>query len=511
MATVENGLMLSDYADYMIASEESEPGVGWYYTNWLKKLEENSSMPTLQIGKNIADDFVAACKKTCPGQSTTLSVVDLAELKATAPDKLSSFATDTSKMITATAKAAKKEESGTADYKAVATARTKSREFARGTGIDQVDLIHLAKNMDTKAGKALADSLLSAVKYNQTSSDMTNSFGLSIYFPYAQTRNVDTIAKVYDQIGMTDDYTRCIKQFAKMETGGQAAYGGSSAASPMGSLFSLLGAGGSGSSAPSSSVSAGDVTDILGTLLGGRSIIDGLDESNTAYLEDQDLSDEAVGEFVENNFFDETKLVWAEDGDSYKMHLEDDQWALVTDLELNLYIDDGEGFVEMGFDNVFDVTDDGDLIGDFDGTWIAVDGQEVPYYYEGTVGSKDDYTIRGHIPVLLNGQRANLIVVFTADEPDGKIEGAQFVYSEEETEVIAKNVTELQKGDQIDFIADYYTYDGEYQDSYLIGDQLVVGDEAPEISNVELSDDAWAMYRFTDIYHQAHFSEVIPQ
>ena len=30
MATVENGIMLSQYADYMIASEETEPGVGWY-------------------------------------------------------------------------------------------------------------------------------------------------------------------------------------------------------------------------------------------------------------------------------------------------------------------------------------------------------------------------------------------------------------------------------------------------------------------------------------------------
>ena len=127
MATVENGLMLSEYADYMIASEESEPGVGWYYTNWLKKLEEDTSMPTLQIGKNICDDFVAACKKSAPRQSTTLSVVDLAELAATAPEKLSAFASDTSKMITATAKPKKDEQ--TANYKTVTAARTKTRDL----------------------------------------------------------------------------------------------------------------------------------------------------------------------------------------------------------------------------------------------------------------------------------------------------------------------------------------------------------------------------------------------
>ncbi|MBQ1490817.1 MAG: hypothetical protein IIZ39_02555, partial [Blautia sp.] len=47
MATVENARMLADYADYMIASEETEPGIGWYYTNWLTALSRNTSIPTV--------------------------------------------------------------------------------------------------------------------------------------------------------------------------------------------------------------------------------------------------------------------------------------------------------------------------------------------------------------------------------------------------------------------------------------------------------------------------------
>ncbi|MCR4807605.1 MAG: peptidase C11, partial [Lachnospiraceae bacterium] len=58
MATVENALMLEQYGDYLIASEETEPGVGWYYTNWLTALSKNTSMPTVEIGKRIVDDFV---------------------------------------------------------------------------------------------------------------------------------------------------------------------------------------------------------------------------------------------------------------------------------------------------------------------------------------------------------------------------------------------------------------------------------------------------------------------
>ncbi|MBQ6116873.1 MAG: peptidase C11, partial [Oscillospiraceae bacterium] len=85
MATVETGLMLEPYADYMIASEETEPGIGWYYTDWLTKLSNNTSMPSVDIGKNIVDDFVRTCSSQCPGQSATLSVVDIAELSATVP------------------------------------------------------------------------------------------------------------------------------------------------------------------------------------------------------------------------------------------------------------------------------------------------------------------------------------------------------------------------------------------------------------------------------------------
>ena len=35
MATAETALTMAQYADYLIASEETEPGVGWYYTDWL--------------------------------------------------------------------------------------------------------------------------------------------------------------------------------------------------------------------------------------------------------------------------------------------------------------------------------------------------------------------------------------------------------------------------------------------------------------------------------------------
>ncbi len=99
MATAENALMLTKYGDYLIASEETEPGVGWYYTDWLTAFGKNPSMSTIELGKQIADDFVDTCAKKCRGQKTTLSVVDLAELKATLPERLADFSRETSSIL----------------------------------------------------------------------------------------------------------------------------------------------------------------------------------------------------------------------------------------------------------------------------------------------------------------------------------------------------------------------------------------------------------------------------
>ncbi|MBR5268586.1 MAG: peptidase C11, partial [Lachnospiraceae bacterium] len=253
MATAENALMLTKHADYMIASEETEPGVGWYYTNWLTSLSKNSSMPTIEIGKEIIDDFIEVCDQKCKGQSTTLSIVDLAELETTVPKTLTDFAASTSNLI-------KNNE-----YRTVSNARSGAREFAVSSKIDQVDLVHLAKNMGTEEGNQLAETILNAVKYNRTSSNMTNSYGLSIYFPFKKVSSLDEMVETYELIGMDEEYARCIQEFASMEVSGQVVSGGTQ--SPLPSLMGMLGSA-SGSASSSSMDSAELIAQLLMGFLG---------------------------------------------------------------------------------------------------------------------------------------------------------------------------------------------------------------------------------------------------
>lgn len=492
MSTVENALMLDEFADYLIASEETEPGIGWYYTNWLTQLSRNTSMSTPEIGKLIIDEFTRACAVSCRGQKTTLSIIDLAELAATVPEKLSAFSKSISGLI---------EDK---EYQTVSNARYRTREFAQNTRIDQVDLVHLALNMGTPEGEALAEALQSAVKYNRTSSNMSDAYGVSIYFPYQRVGYVDKAVSTYNQIGMDEDYSACIREFAALETGGQVVAGGS--ASPVPSLLGTLMTGGGGGGAGSADMIGQLLTSFM-TSGGGGGLIEGLSGGNIGFMLGRSMPDEEMAAYLAENRFDSSALFWQMKDGGYVIEMSEEQWDLVHSLTLNMFYDDGEGYIDLGLDNVYEFDDDGALLAPTDRTWLSINGTVVAYYYLDTCENGDEYTITGRVPAFLNGERVNLILVFDNENPEGYIAGATTDYTEGETDTVAKSLTELAVGDTLDFICDYYNYDGEYQDSYLMGDTVTVTEQMT-IANVDVGTGAvLATFRFTDIYNQEYWSE----
>ena len=488
MATLETAIMTSNYADYLIASEETEPGIGWYYTDWLNALSKNTSMPTIEIGKNIVDGFVDECNRKCAGQQTTLSVIDLAEFSATVPDKLAAFSTSTSTMIQGD------------DFKKVSDARAGTREFS-SSGIDQVDLVHFAEKVGTTEAKALSKALTDSVKYNRTSSNMSNAYGVSIYFPYRKTSSVNTAVKNYNNIGVRSEYSNCIKAFASMGTAGQIAGGGS------GSLIgSLLGGGSSSGGSGSSS----GIASLLGSFLGGGKSIPGVDPSAAEYMQDMDV--EAAAEYIANHQFDASALEWKTESDgTHTISVSEDQWKLIENLQMNIFWDDGTGYVDLGLDNLYEFTDDGKLVGDYDGTWFAIDGLAVPYYFVSEAKDSSGQTITtGRVPVLLDGIRANLIIVFDKNYPDGYIAGARYDYVDGETDTVAKGVTEIAEGTKIDFLCDYYSYSGTYQNSYMWGEQITYS-KGLKCSYVTIEGGAKVTYLLTDLYGREFWTPAVPQ
>ncbi len=483
MATAENALMLTQHADYLIASEETEPGIGWNYTRWLTALSQDPALPTLELGRILVDDFTDTCAEKCPGQPTTLSVIDLAELEHTVPAALTAFSAATCELIRSE------------QYAVVSNARSDTREFASSTRIDQVDLVHLASNLDTAEGDALAAALLGAVKYNRTSADMTNAYGISIYFPFQKVSGVDAAVDTYEQMGMDAEYVRCIQEFAGLEASGQAISGSSS---PLPSLLGMLEASSGGDTG------AAAIAELLSEVLSGGGIT-GLLPADSGFLSGRSLTVEDTAAYLAANRFDGSALVW-QDG---LIDLPEEQWALVQSLHTNLFYDDGEGFLDLGLDTAYSFREDGALLAPAECTWLAIDGQPVAYYHESTTVEDGGYTITGRVPVMHNGVRGELVLCFTDEEPTGSVLGVRTVYTGE-TDTLAKGLTPLAEGDTLDLLCDYYGYDGGYRNSYMLGEPLVVRGE-PVISDVVLDADAARLTcRFTDIYNQEYWSEPAP-
>ena len=80
MATVDVASIFQNFARYLVASEELEPGNGWYYTGWLGELAKNPAMEGDELGIAICNSFYEGCEAAGTQDQTTLSVTDLTKL-----------------------------------------------------------------------------------------------------------------------------------------------------------------------------------------------------------------------------------------------------------------------------------------------------------------------------------------------------------------------------------------------------------------------------------------------
>ena len=513
MATLETALVCGDFADYLIASEETEPGTGWHYTGWLTQLSQNTSVDTVTLAKTLIDDFISTSVKASSGAQVTLSVVDLAEMEGTVPTAFNSFSTSTAELISSN------------DYAAVANARAGARQFARSSRINQIDLVDFANRIGTDEARALSQALQGCIKYNR--STISNAYGLSIYFPYETTNSVKPAISTYNQVGMDEAYTRCISSFASLASSGQLAasagsysgsfdpgsilnsfLGGSSGgASPLGALLGAY-TGSGGSPSAGSSVGANSITQLLSAFAGsGRSLPDHIDWVDTELVADK-------AAYIAGHYIDPGDIFVTVRSDGKRvLSLTDEQWSLIQSVELNIFVDDGEGFIDLGLDNVFEF-DGSDLLLEFDGTWLTVNGHVAAFYMD----SADEKATVGHIPAMLTQtvgdgpvvtQLVYLNVVFDDANPDGVITGARPMY-DDETETVAKGDITIREGAVIEFLCDYYTYDNQFESAYKLGEPLTVGSDGLEIVYHELENTAYSVtFRLTDIYSNHYWTPAV--
>lgn len=209
MSSVEVADALSDYANYMLASQEVEPGFGWDYS-FLSTVTNKTS--TVEMGTAIIDYYGNYYKGMNGAKGITLSLLDLSKINAV-ESKINDLFKDV-------------DDNLTIDYSTVSRTRNSAKSFGKvsvNTSYDLVDLYDLVDKMPSKYATKI-DSLQGVlndfVVYQTT--DLESTYGVSIYFPYENKQYINEIITLYKGFGFANEYTNFITNFSSKLTGTKA-------------------------------------------------------------------------------------------------------------------------------------------------------------------------------------------------------------------------------------------------------------------------------------------------
>lgn len=182
MGSLESALVLRDYAEYLLASEELEPGHGWDYAAF-DEVAANPSLDAIAVSKAVMAGFRAQAVSLNTSYNITLSVVDLYNLRAVERALAAMgdvFNPNTASLVTLFGRA-----------------RTGALEFGRQASVQDsalmVDLAGVASVIADAGGPIAATASVLMEAVDDAVVDLTNgtatarATGISVYWPPYRT------------------------------------------------------------------------------------------------------------------------------------------------------------------------------------------------------------------------------------------------------------------------------------------------------------------------------------
>lgn len=180
MATVDVASVFQNFAHYLVASEEVEPGNGWLYSGWLGELASNPDMTGDELGTAICDTYYEGCEAVGTQDQTTLSVTDLTQLTPLL-DAYESFGEE---MFAAAA-------DNPGFFAELGRVAAQSENYGGNTReqgyTNMVDLGHLARQTSAMipSAQAVCDALNECIVYQVGGIYRSEATGLSCYYSYS--------------------------------------------------------------------------------------------------------------------------------------------------------------------------------------------------------------------------------------------------------------------------------------------------------------------------------------
>lgn len=454
MANFETCLMAAPYADYLIASEEPEPGCGWYYTDWIGALSGNCGIPPKTYGKQIIDDYITESGLDSPSMYSTLGMFDLKQVTQKLLPALSQFSDDAVQQLSA------------GEYRTISQSRSNTRAVYQSE-LDHIDLLDYAQQTQGEAADQLEQAVSDCVVYYQETENGSGDNGLSILFPYYDLSALDMLEEMYQTMGYDDAYPAFLEQFANVMAGGQISV----------SEFSNT-----QNHAAASEYSGFQWFDADA----------GYDES-----------------YYETYSADLSLLETTEVDGRWMLELSDEDWEIVNDAAMQMFAVYDGFYVDMGLDDYCEFDDYGNLIVEYDQTWVALDGQVVPFFYESYTSDGDSFFTCGSVPCIYNGTDAEIVLVWDTEHPSGYAAGVRSVYADS---VAAKGLYDICDGDTFQVYYDIYDEDLNYVETMTLEDEVFTVQGSLEVGYADAAaqlGDTFIYYVLEDIYNNTYYTDSI--
>ena len=454
MANFETCLMAAPYADYLIASEEPEPGCGWYYTDWIGKLSENCGIPPKRYGRQIIDDYITESGWDSPSMYSTLGMFDLQQVTQKLLPALSQFSDDAVQQLSA------------GEYRRISQSRSNTRAVYQSE-LDHIDLLDYAQHSQSETADQLEQAVSDCVVYYRETENGSGDNGLSILFPYYDLSALDMLEEMYQTLGYDDAYPVFLEQFANVMAGGQ---------------ISVSGFSNTQNHAAASEYSCFQWFDADA----------GYDES-----------------YYETYSADLSLLETTEVDGRWVLELSEEDWEIVNDAAMQMFAVYDGFYVDMGLDDYCELDDYGNLIVEYDQTWVALDGQVVPFFHESYTSDGDSFFTCGSVPCVYNGIDAEIVLVWDTEHPSGYAAGVRPVYTDS---VAAKGLYDICDGDTFQVYYDIYDEDLNYVETMTLDDEIFTVQDSLEVGYADAAEqlgDTFIYYVLEDIYNNTYYTDSI--
>lgn len=475
MQNVEYANALEPYADYYLASEESEPGTGWFYTAGFGRLAVDPTLSTEEFGKSMVSSY-DQCNRAYNGEvrpNCTLSLVDLTLIKPVYEQLTGLYEKATNEI---------------ADkhvvFANISAGRSNAYQFSDAEQVDMISFLTSLKKADYKQQvmsdeelDKIADTAKACVVYrNSDSAEGIN--GIAIDFPY---KDLNVYNYEYEQLKAVK-YKKEQNFFDR--------------------FCSIM---------ASQRMSQNDTESLWGLL-------------TAVDYTDEDWYIKGFEDYDTTNLFVDIPVTEMEDG--YLPELPDKTWDTILDCKVAAYIDTEEGMMCVGREHFMSEDAEGHPLVSMDGVWAHINGHIVCYEADEPLVTEEGTVYRGKVRAKLN-ETENITIhiewdpVNDAEEDqdaetvEEEVMGYVTGYSlddEKESFFMKKGLEQFQPGDTIEFVFDFYDEEGNLIRTGTYGDKCrIITDEVLNVRDELLPSGTIVQYFgiLTDVYQRELVTEEI--